>query len=139
MLLYKMHACVQHPDSMLITTYDYVRYIAMWRDKRAGMATEFRDLLLKRVFALHVLARCTALADETLNRIRVLRGGFTGSSMGEDDGVAMPRGNRAGETSPGIRCTAKARRRFRFQNFRHAGPRRRVLNADAARPSSSGG
>jgi hypothetical protein len=65
MLLYKMHACVQHPDSMLITTYDYVRYIAMWRDKRAGMATEFRDLLLKRIFALHVLARCTALSDET--------------------------------------------------------------------------
>ena len=47
MLLYKMHGCVRHPGSMLITTYDYVRYIATWRDERAGMPKEFRDLLLK--------------------------------------------------------------------------------------------
>jgi hypothetical protein len=47
LLLYKMHGCVQHPDSLLITTYDYVKYIVSWRDERLGMPKEFRDLLLK--------------------------------------------------------------------------------------------
>lgn len=47
LLLYKMHGCVQHPDSLLITTYDYVKYIASWRDERLGMPKEFRDLLVK--------------------------------------------------------------------------------------------
>jgi len=47
LVLYKMHGCVQHPDSLLITTYDYVKYIASWRDERLGMPKEFRDLLLK--------------------------------------------------------------------------------------------
>jgi hypothetical protein len=28
LVLYKMHGCVGHPDSMFITTYDYVKYIA---------------------------------------------------------------------------------------------------------------
>jgi hypothetical protein len=46
-LLYKMHGSMQHHDSLLITTYDYVRYIASWRDERLGMPKEFRDLLLK--------------------------------------------------------------------------------------------
>lgn len=47
LLLYKMHGCVRHSDSMLITTYDYVRHIATWREERAGVPKEFRDLLLK--------------------------------------------------------------------------------------------
>jgi hypothetical protein len=47
LLLYKMHGCVRHPDSLLITTYDYVKYIASWRDERLGMPKQFRDLLLK--------------------------------------------------------------------------------------------
>ncbi len=47
LVLYKMHGCVRHPNSLLITTYDYVQYIASWTDKRLGMPKEFRDLLLK--------------------------------------------------------------------------------------------
>jgi len=46
LLLYKMHGDVNHPDSMLITTYDYVRHLATWRDERAGVPKGFRDLLL---------------------------------------------------------------------------------------------
>lgn len=44
LVLYKMHGCVRHTKSMLITTYDYVRYIATWRDERTGVPKEFRDL-----------------------------------------------------------------------------------------------
>jgi hypothetical protein len=47
LLLYKMHGDISYPDSMLITTYDYVRHLATWRDDRAGVPKEFRDMLLK--------------------------------------------------------------------------------------------
>jgi hypothetical protein len=47
LLLYKMHGCVTCSNSMLITTYDYVRHIATWHDERAGVPKEFRNLLLK--------------------------------------------------------------------------------------------
>ncbi len=47
LVLYKMHGCVRRPGSLLITTYDYVRYIASWRDERLGMPKVFRDLLYK--------------------------------------------------------------------------------------------
>lgn len=50
LVLYKMHGCVRHSDSMLITTNDYVKYIALWRDERRGMPKEFRDLLYKYTF-----------------------------------------------------------------------------------------
>ncbi len=50
LVLYKMHGCVKHSDSMLITTNDYVQYIALWRDERRGMPKEFRDLLYKNTF-----------------------------------------------------------------------------------------
>ena len=42
-----MHGSVQCPGSLLITTYDYVKYIASWRDERLGMPKAFRDLLLQ--------------------------------------------------------------------------------------------
>ena len=48
--LYKMHGCVNHPNSMLITTSDYVKYIASWRDEKQGMPKPFRDLLVKNTF-----------------------------------------------------------------------------------------
>lgn len=47
LVLYKMHGCVRCDDSLLITTYDYVKYIASWRDEHLGMPKTFRDLLLK--------------------------------------------------------------------------------------------
>jgi len=47
LVLYKMHGCVNRPGSMLITTFDYVRYLADWKDSHLGMPKEFRNLLVK--------------------------------------------------------------------------------------------